>query len=207
MLVEHVPYKFSFDLSSIPKSFFIELAEVASENKLRRRFGMKTQRLARDLTEITGLDGPETLQLVEDFVDVYSQNSSQRKRFEGTKNRALLLPHCSRKYMDSRCKSIFNPDIPSYICSQCSEDCLINRATKLGKKNGYNVYVLPGSSCILNILKRDKYEGIVGVACGQEVRLEAECLRQMGFAGQAIPLIRNGCANTSFNLETLENTL
>jgi len=77
----------------------------------------------------------------------------------------------------------------------------------MGKKNGYNVYVLPGSSCILNILKKDKYDGIVGVACGQEVQLGAEGLRQMGFAGQAIPLIRNGCTNTSFNLETLEKTL
>jgi hypothetical protein len=202
-----MPYKFSFDLSSIPKSFFIELAKVAGENKLRRRFDMKTQRLAHNLTKITGLDEPETLQLVVDLVDVYSQNLSERKRFEGTKNRALLLPHCSRKYMDSRCKSTFNPDIPSYICGQCSEDCLINRATKMGKKNGYNVYVLPGSSCILNILKKDKYDGIVGVACGQEVQLGAEGLRQMGFAGQAIPLIRNGCTNTSFNLETLEKTL
>jgi hypothetical protein len=202
-----MPYKFSFDLSSIPKSFFIELAKVASENKLRRRLGMKTQRLAHSLTKITGLDEPETLQLVEDLVDVYSQNSSERERFEETKNRALLLPHCSRKYMDSRCRSTFNPDIPSYVCGQCSADCLINKATKLGEKNGYNVYVLPGSSCILNILKRDKYDGIVGVACGQEVRLGADGLRQMGFAGQAIPLIRNGCTNTSFNLETLEKTL
>ena len=202
-----MPYKFSFDLSCIPKSFFIELARVAGENKLRRRLFLQTRRLAHDLTEITGLEEPETLQLVEDLVDVYAQNFSERKRFEGTKVRALLLPHCSRKYMDGRCKAAFDPDIPSYVCGHCSEDCLINKATKLGKKNGYIVYVLAGGSCIPNILKREKYDGIVGVACGQEVQLGGEGLRGMGFVGQAIPLIRNGCTNTSFNLETLEKTL
>jgi hypothetical protein len=67
--------------------------------------------------------------------------------------------------------------------------------------------VLAGSSCIPNILKREKYDGVVGVACGQEVQLSGEGLRKMGFVGQAIPLIRNGCTNTSFNLETLEKTL
>jgi len=67
--------------------------------------------------------------------------------------------------------------------------------------------VLPGGSCILDILKRNKYEGIVGVACSQEVKLGGEGLKQMGLAGQAVPLIKNGCANTSFSLQSLEKTL
>jgi hypothetical protein len=204
-----MPYKFSFDLSSISKSFFKELARVASEKKLHKRFGMKARHLADKfkLTEITGLDVPDALQLVEDFVDVYVSNVSERERFEKTKKRALFLPHCSRKYMDNRCKASFNSEIPSYKCGHCSEDCLVNRATKLGEKRGYDVYVLPGGSCVLNILKRNKYEGIVGVACSQEVNLGGEGLKQMGLAGQAVPLIKNGCANTRFNLQSLEKTL
>jgi len=204
-----MPYKFSFDLSSISKSFFKELARVATERKLHKRLGMKARHLSDKfkLTEITGLDVPDALQLVEDLVDVYVQNVSERERFEKTKKRALFLPHCSRKYMDNKCRASFNSEIPSYKCGHCSEDCLVNKATKLGEKKGYDVYVLPGGSCILDILKRNKYEGVVGVACGQEMKLGGEGLKQMGLAGQAVPLIKNGCANTSFSLQSLEKTL
>jgi len=204
-----MPYKFSFDLSSISKSFFKELARVAGERKLHKRLGLKARHLADKfkLTEITGLNVPDALQLVEDLVDVYVQNVSERERFEKTKKRALFLPHCSRKYMDNRCKASFNSKLPSYKCGHCSEDCLVNKATRLGEEKGYDVYVLPGGSCVLDILKRNKYEGAVGVACSQEVKLGGACLKQMDLAGQAIPLIKNGCANTSFSLQSLEKML
>jgi len=202
-----MPYDFSFDLSSMPSTFFAELATIASENSLRRRLEMRTRHMAQNLTKITGMEMPHTLRLVEDLVDVYSQNFSERRRFEETKNRALLLPHCARKYMDSRCKAAFNPEIPSYTCNKCSEGCLINEATRQAMGRGYNVYVLPGGSCVNSILRKNRYEGILGVACAQEARLVTEGLRRMGFAGQAIPLTKNGCANTDFNVEFLTKML
>ena len=204
-----MPYGFSFDLSEISKSFFKELAKAANDTKLHKRFGIKARHLAEKfkLTEITGLDVPDALQLVEDLVDVYVQNASERQRFEKTKSRALFLPHCSRKYMDSRCKASFDPKIPSYNCGHCSPHCLVNNATEMGRKKGYDVYVLPGGSCIPEILKKYHYEGSVGVACGQELKLGGNFLKHVNLAGQAIPLIKNGCANTSFSLKSLENTL
>jgi len=204
-----MPYGFSFDLSKISKSFFRELARVSRERKLHKRFGVKARGLAErfKLTEITGLDVPDALQLVEDLVDVYVQNGAERERFEKTRKRALFLPHCSRKYMDNRCKATFNPQIPSYKCGHCSEDCKVNQATRMGEQRGYDVYIVPGGLCIAEILKKYQYQGTVGVACGQELRLGGELLKKMGLAGQAIPLIKNGCANTSFNLKTLEKTL
>ena len=204
-----MPYKFSFDLTNISKSFFKELARIANRKKLHKRIGEKARTLAEKfkLAEITGLDVPDALQLVEDLVGVYIENMAERERFEKTKKRALFLPHCSRKFMDNHCKATFNSELPSYKCGHCSSDCLVNQATQLGQKRCYDVYVLPGGSCVLGILKRNKYEGIVGVACGQEVRLGGEGLRQIGLAGQAVPLIKNGCANTSFSLSNLEKTL
>jgi len=204
-----MPYRFSFDLSSISKSFFKELARVSAKRKLHKRFGKKARHLADKfkLTEITGLNVPDALQLVEDLVDIYIQNHSQRELFEKTKKRALFLPHCSRKYMDNRCRASFNSKLPSYKCGHCSQDCLVNKATRLGEKKGYDVYILPGGSCVLDILKRNQYEGVVGVACSQEMKLGGESLKQMGLAGQAVPLIKNGCANTNFSLQSLEKTL
>lgn len=204
-----MPYGFSFDLSDISKSFFRELARFANERKLHRRFGLKARHLAEKfrLTEITGLDVPDALQLVEDLVDVYVQNAAEREKFEKTKSRALFLPHCSRKHMDSRCKATFDPEIPSYKCGHCSDDCLVNKATNIGEEKGYDVYILPGGSCVPAILKKYHYEGTVGVACGQELKLAGEFFKKTGLAGQAIPLIKNGCANTSFSLTSLEKTM
>jgi hypothetical protein len=58
-----------------------------------------------------------------------------------------------------------------------------------------------------NILKQNKYEGMVGVACGPEVVMSGEKLSSLGVAWQSVPLLKNGCANTIFNLETLVKVL
>jgi len=204
-----MPYGFSFDLSKISKSFFRELARISKEKELHKRLGNRARHLAErfHLSEMTGLDVPDALQLVEDLVDVYVQNASERAQFEKTKKRALFLPHCSRKYMDNRCKAVFTAEIPSYECQHCSEDCKINLATAMGEQKGYRVYVVPGGSCIPQIIKKHHYEGAVGVACGQELKLGGEALKKAGWSGQAIPLIKNGCSNTSFSLQSLERTL
>jgi len=144
---------------------------------------------------------------VEDLIDVHMQNVSERENFMKTRKRALFLPHCARKYMDSRCQAKFNPDLPSYKCAHCSPDCLVNRATTLGESKGYDVYILPGGSCVPEILKKNKYEGVVGVACSQELKLGGEYLKHMGLAGQAVPLLKNGCAKTTFSIGNLEKTL
>jgi len=136
-----------------------------------------------------------------------ARNMIERKKFLQTKRRALFLPHCSRKYMDNRCMATFDPKIPSYICAHCSPDCLINKAVSFAEKKGYDVYILPGGSCIPKILKNRHYEGIVGVACGEEIRLGGEVTEGSDVANQAVPLIKNGCASTVFNLETLFRTL
>jgi hypothetical protein len=204
-----MPYRFSFDLSRVSKSFFRELAKVAHEKDVHRRIGKKTRNLAEKfkVREITGLEVSDALTLVEDLVDVYVKNISGKERFLKTRKRALLLPHCSRKYMDNRCRASFDPKIPSYFCASCSPDCQINRATELGKKNGYDVYVLPGGSCVPKILKDNFHEGIVGVACSQELTIGGSYLEALGRVGQAVPLIKNGCANTRFSIETLRRIL
>lgn len=204
-----MPYGFSFDLSRISKSFFKELARVANEKNIHRRIGERARSLAEKfkIREITGLDVSETLMLVEDLVDIHVRNLSQRKSFLETRRRALFLPHCSRKYMDNRCQARFDPEIPSYQCAHCSPDCLVNQATTLGRERGYDVYVLAGSSCIPKILKNHSYEGVVGVACSQELRMGGDYIGNNGLWGQAVPLTKNGCANTWFSIESLKRIL
>jgi hypothetical protein len=159
------------------------------------------------IQDATGLNLSDAVILLQDLIDLNARNLIERERFVETKKRALFLPHCSRKYMDSRCRATFDSNIPSYTCAHCSSDCLVNKAVSVAEGKGYDVYILPGASCIPKILKAKGYEGAVGVACGEETKMSGEILEKMGVAGQAIPLIKNGCANTVFNIETLLNTL
>ena len=200
-----MPYKFTFDLSHLSQSFFQELAKFSNKRKLHREIGEKVQYLVEKfrIGEMTGLNISDALIIVGDLIDVYINNLTEKERFLKTSKRAVFLPHCSRKFMDNRCQARFNPEVPSFFCAHCSYDCLVNQATILAEKRGYDVYVIPGSSCIPKLLKKN-YEGIIGVACCEELKLGMEYLKKVNLVGQGIFLTKNGCANTRFSLDSLE---
>lgn len=204
-----MPYRFTFDLSKIPRFFFTEIAKVGYQRDVHKSVGRTVQDIIKRfrIQEATGLNLSDAVLLLQDFVDVQARNVGEREKFMHAKKRALFLPHCSRKYMDGRCRAFFDASMPSYICAHCSPDCLVCRSVSFAKKKGYDVYVVPGGSCVPKILKTRGYEGAVGVACGEEAKMSGEMLQSMGVAGQAVPLIKNGCANTVFNIETLFKTL
>ena len=204
-----MPYKFTFDLSKVPRFFFTEIAMMSYQKGMHKALIKKLQEIIVRfrIQEATGLNLSDSLVLLQDLIDLQAVNMIERGKFLQTKRRALFLPHCTRKYLDSRCKAVFDSNIPSYSCSHCSEDCLINQSDRLARIKGYDVYVLPGGSCVPKILKNKQYEGVVGVACGEEIKVLTPLLNSMDVAGQAIPLIKNGCSNTFFNMETLEKAL
>jgi hypothetical protein len=204
-----MPYKFVFDLSRIPRFFFTEIAKASYQKGMHRKVGRTAQEMIKKfkIQEATGLNVSDAVVLLEDLMDIHARNLVEREKFAQTKRRVLFLPHCSRKFMDGRCQARFDASVPSYFCAHCSKDCLINRAVSLAEKKGYDVYVVPGGSCIPKILNARGYEGVVGVACGEEARMSGELLENMEVSGQAIPLIKNGCANTVFSIESLSRTL
>jgi len=204
-----MPYKFTFDLSKVPHFFFSEIAMVSYQRGMHKSLIKKLQELIVRfrIQEATGLNLSDALVLLEDLIDLQAVNAIERGKFLQTRKRALFLPHCSRKYLDSRCKAVFNPDIPSYTCAHCSADCLVNQSVQLATKKAYDIYIVPGGSCIPKIMRNTNYEGAVGVACGEEIKMFGPLLSKLDVAGQAIPLIKNGCANTIFNIETLAKVL
>jgi hypothetical protein len=204
-----VAYKFSFDLTGISRSFFKEIAKVSDQRSLHRKLGNIAENVIDtfNIREVTGLPLSDAVTLINDIVDIYAKNLTLEDRFKKSTKRALLLPHCSRKYMDHRCKAEFDPKVSSYMCQHCSEDCQVNQAVTIGEEKGYDVYVLPGGSCIPKLLQSGKtYDGAIGVACPHEIQMG---IREYGklLPYQAIPLLRNGCAETQFNIETLKEVL
>jgi len=204
-----MPYRFTFDLSRIPRFFFTELTKIGYQKGMHKKVGRAINEMVKrfKIQEATGLNLSDAVLLLEDLIDIQAKNLLGRKKFVQTRKRALFLPHCSRKYMDNRCKALFDPNKPSYVCAHCSPDCLINKSVSFAENKGYDVYILPGGSCVPKILETRHYEGVVGVACGEEIKLGGDLMNSMDVVGQAVPLIKNGCANTSFNLETLFNLL
>ncbi len=204
-----MPYKFTFDLSKLPRFFFSEIAIMSYQKGMHKTFLNTLKGIIKrfKIQEATGLNLSDAVVLLQDLIDLQGINLTQRNKFLKTKKRALFLPHCSRKFMDNRCQAVFDPSIPSYTCKHCSRDCLVSKANRLAKNKGYDIYVVPGGSCVPTIVKKSRYEGAIGIACGEEMKLSGNVLGSMEVAGQAIPLIKNGCANTVFNIETLQKTL
>jgi uncharacterized protein len=204
-----VPYDFNFDLSGIPRAFFRELSRVAEETQLHRRLGFRARELTErfKLSEATGLDVENILQIVEDLIDVQAMNLGQRERFTATSKRALFLPHCARAHMDAGCKASFDASIPTYRCVHCTGECIVGQGVTMGEAKGYSVFVVPGGSCIPGIIKRGGFEGIIGVACGQELMPAFQMTQKYELPAQAVPLLKNGCANTVFSLPILESVL
>ncbi len=202
-------YSFNYDFSKLPKEFSKDVAKVVARRKLHRKIGGVSRKLVKKfkVDEILGIYMSDAISLVEDLIDIQVKNLVNEKDFKKAKKKILLLPHCSRKYMDSRCQAKFDPEYSSYICAGCSKDCLINQATQLAKARNYKVFVLPGGSCIKKILGKVDCDAVLGVACPEEIKLGIKFVESKGKIVRGIPLTKNGCANTKFNLEVLKQNL
>ena len=202
-------YEFDFDLTKVSRSFFRELAKFSEKKGIHKGVGGLVQDAVNKfkLQEMTGVPVSDVTKLVNDMIDVHAKNLSQEEEFEEANNKALFLPHCARKYMDNRCEARFDSEVASYTCKHCSEDCVISEASQVAEENDYDVYVLPGGSCIPKIMRNNDYDAIVGVACSDEIQLGQEYLKKIGIPYQGIPLLKNGCAGTEFNMETLRNLI
>ena len=202
-------YRFSFDLTRISQSFFREIAEAAENADLNRKIssGILTLVDKFKVCEMTGLDVQNIVEVVTDLVDIQIKNVTQRPRFINTKNRVLFLPQCLRKNTHGACKATFKPEIPSHFCNACSSNCLVNQATSLAKQKNYDVYIVDGGSCIARIIEKNSYEAAIGVACPPELKLAVTYMEEFNIPCQGVPLIKNGCVFTNFNLESLQKIL
>jgi hypothetical protein len=204
-----LPYSFIYDITHLSQNFFFRMIYAACNIGLHKLVGSNVKKIVRlfRIDEATGLNLSDAIALVEDLIEVQVTNKIQRKQFENAKNKAVLLPHCARAYMDRRCMADFDPNVPTYKCKSCNPDCIVSKAITLGKKKGYDVYVIPGGSCAEKILRDNAYGGVVGVACADELKLAIGLLKKLGISGQGVFLTRNGCSNTNLSLDSLRRVL
>ena len=204
-----MPYAFTFDLSKLSQAILKDIAKISKQIKINETIAIIAHNLVNKFSvdKFTGLPINDAITIIEDLIDVNMRNSLQKEQFLQTQKRALFLPHCCRKYMDSRCHATFDTTTSSYTCNHCSTDCLVHQATVLSAQRNYDIYVLPGGSCVRKIFQKKHYEGVVGVACTDELKLASTILEQYKIHAQGIPLIKNGCSETRFDFEFLEQIL
>ena len=202
-------YSFDYNLRKLPKGFFREIAKIVDNRKLHKKMGGISKLIVKKfkVDELLGIQVEDAISIVEDLIEVNLNNAINRDKFKGKKEKVLLLPHCCRKYMDSRCKAKVNEEVSSYLCAHCSEDCLANKATKLGEAKGYKVFILPGGSCIKKIMDKIDCDAVLGVACPEELKLGIKFVESKNKIVKSVPLTKNGCSNTKFSLIALKKAL
>jgi hypothetical protein len=202
-------YSFSYDLSKLPRGFFKDIAKMVDKRQLHKKLGSFSKTSVRKfkVDKLLGIQLEDAISIVEDLVDLQIKNLVHEEDFKNADSKILLVPHCCRKYMDWQCKADFNPVLSSYSCNHCSPDCLAHQASEFGESKGYSVFILPGGSCMRTILDCMHCDAVSGIACPEEIKLGFSVAESKGLAVRGIPLTKNGCANTRFNLESLKEAL
>jgi hypothetical protein len=138
-----------------------------------------------------------------DQVYVSVKNSAGRSDFSDTpvEKRALFLPQCLRN--PEKCEAKLTER--GYSCMKCGS-CVINEIIEYAEALGYrNIYIVPGGSMVIKILREVDIEAAVGVACYPELSEAVE--RLMGYKLQAVPLTKAGCVNTEVDTEKVKRVL
>ena len=208
-IYEIMAYSFNYDLTKLPREFFKELAKVVDKRNLHKKISGFLENSVRKfgVDKLLGIQLEDAISIVEDLVDLQIKNLVHEEDFKKAKEKILFVPHCCRKYMDWRCKAEFDPECSSFFCNHCSTDCFANHATELAEENGYKVFILPGGSCIKKIFELINCDAVSGIACPEEMKLGIRVAESKGLAVKGIPLTKNGCSNTQFNLESLKEAL
>ena len=117
--------------------------------------------------------------------------------------RIILLPQCLRKIGKCKAKEVGN----RYECHECGA-CKIAKIIKKAKKLGYkDVYILKGGSAVSKIIGDIRPKAILGVACYYEGLIGMTECENQGIPVQFVPLTKEGCVNTDFNLRDFENLM
>ncbi|MBN1864422.1 MAG: DUF116 domain-containing protein [Victivallales bacterium] len=106
--------------------------------------------------------------------------------------RVLMLPQCLRS--SEGCPG--EMDEYGLLCEQCGR-CAIGRMQEEAEKLGYVVLVAEGTTVVTKLIDSGKIDAVVGVSCLSVLEKTFEHMSFGAVPGIAIPLISDGCRDTS----------
>lgn len=105
----------------------------------------------------------------------------------------IFLPHCLR-----------HKDCPATLqkeglnCTECGL-CSIGVIKKKAEPLGYKLYIVPGGSFVKKIVRENKFQAVIGVACHEDLNQMMMLLSD--FCPQGVLLEKTGCFETKVNVK------
>ncbi|MHC4194841.1 MAG: polyprenyl synthetase family protein [Planctomycetota bacterium] len=133
-----------------------------------------------------------------DFLAVLISNRAWRKTIAGIgyNRRLLLLPKCLTNRDNCRGRL----DEFGLVCEHCGR-CVIDELKGEAEQLGYAVLIAEGSPVVMSLIEKGKIEGIIGVSCLCVLEKTFPYMEAGAVPGIAIPLLQDGCANTSVDID------
>jgi len=133
-----------------------------------------------------------------DFVAVLTNNETWRDILAGIPytRRLLLLPKCFRS--EDSCPA--EVDEFGLVCERCGR-CLIDQLQAEAEQLGYVVLVAEGAPVVMSLIKSGQIQAVVGVSCLSVLEEVFPYMEAAAIPGMAIPLLQDGCAGTTADLD------
>jgi len=116
--------------------------------------------------------------------------------------RLLLLPFCLRD--QEHCQAHY--DELGLLCTQCGH-CRIAEFSALAEQAGINVLVAESSASVAQWIESSEIQAVIGVSCLTSLEKAFPAMNASAVPGLAIPLLADGCRNSTFDLEFLLQAL
>lgn len=139
-----------------------------------------------------------------DWLAVLLSNEVWRDQLAGIPydRRLLLLPQCLRD--ESSCRGAI--DNIGLLCGRCGH-CTIPDIQSEAERLGYVVLVAEGSPAVMSLLESGQVHAVVGVSCLETLERVFPYIQAAAVPGVAIPLLADGCRETSLDIDWLWDVL
>ncbi len=106
--------------------------------------------------------------------------------------RLLLLPRCLRN--DETCPAELTED--GLLCQDCGA-CGLSDLRTTAKRRGYRVMIAEGSPAVMQVILGGHADALLGVSCLDVLEKTLDKILIAGIPCMAVPLLSNGCRNTT----------
>ena len=133
--------------------------------------------------------------LLIDEISIDLRNRINREKFSklDAQDVIMVLPHCLRS---TSCPAKLGES--GLECVECG-GCCIGTIKCISDMKGIDMYIVPGSTFIKNVLKKRPFKGVIGVACPIDLNLAMMSLDS--YCPQGVYLLRDGCINTLVDVD------
>jgi len=120
-------------------------------------------------------------------------NRAYRKEFTSCRQKTVLLPGCMRARTEEKCEGIKTPK--GIQCTGCESSCRVNQLREMGKRNGFDVMVIPHSTDLSKWSAKpgEEKQAVVGVACVSVLVEGGWELKRNNIPAQCVLLNECGC--------------